>query len=385
VANPLFDERGAMHRRSVWAAFFIAASVFTLTPTPRAQISASFEPLGLGPAGIPSVFSRANDASADGSVVIGEYFEQSGSFFILRGFRWTAATGMQDLGALNPNAPETEALAVSADGSQIVGWSRGMSGSQRPFLWTATGGMQELVEVPGSDAVATGISNDGRTIAGHFLDGTYQAFRWRDGLVTPLGFLPGEPNSFGRAVCGAGDAVVGSTHSAGGYAFRWTEASGMQQLPSLRPDALAYPQACSDDGTVVVGSGSDGEGKGQPPIRWDPTGVRSLGTLGGDSGEAHAVSADGTVVAGAAGLPFVNGISEFAAFRWTTATRKIEQLSRVLESRGVTTPFCHDPWTCPAGTWFVRFALGISADGKVIVGEVVNPDNRQEAYRAIVP
>jgi hypothetical protein len=61
------------------------------------------------------------------------------------------------------------------------------------------------------------------------------------------------------------------------------------------------------------------------------------------------------------------------------------QLSRVLEDRGVSTPFCHEPATCPAGAWFLRFASGISANGNVIVGTAVNPNNDSEAFRAIVP
>src|SRR5688572_13609039 len=138
-------------RPGTLAATFGLVYAFTISTAPRAQTSASFQPLGLGPAGIPSVQSDAWDASADGSVVIGEYWEPNGPFFRRRGFRWRAATGMQDLGALNPNAIEVQPLAVSSDGSKIVGWARGMSGSQRPFLWTTTGGMQELVEVPGTD------------------------------------------------------------------------------------------------------------------------------------------------------------------------------------------------------------------------------------------
>ena len=72
---------------------------------------------------------------------------------------------MQDLGALNPNAPEVQALGVSDDGSKVVGWSRGVSGFQRPFIWTSAAGMQELANVPGTDAVASDISPDGSIIA----------------------------------------------------------------------------------------------------------------------------------------------------------------------------------------------------------------------------
>jgi uncharacterized membrane protein len=355
-----------------------------IAAAPRAQVATSFEPLGLGPAGVLSVESNAHDASADGSVVVGEYWEFVNPFFVRQGFRWQASTGMRDIGALDPNAPEVQPLAVSNDGSRIVGWSRATSGFIRPFVWTAAGGMRELLEVPGTDAVATDISPDGLTIVGHFFDNApEQAFLWRNGVVTLLGTLPGETDSFALAVCGNGNAVVGTTRSIGGRAFRWTVASGIEELPPLMAGGPSSANDCTNDAAIAVGF--SGTKKGMPPVRWDAKGPRTLGTLGGDSGSAEAVSASGAVVAGSSGLRFVNGISETSAFRWTAATRKIAQLSRVLEDLGVSTPFCHEPSTCTAGAWFLRFASGISADGRVIVGTAVNPNSDSEAYRAVVP
>lgn len=357
--------------------------ILLISAAPRAQVSTSFEALGLGPAGVVSVESNAHDASADGSVVVGEYWEFVDPSFVRQGFRWQASTGMQDIGALNPNAPEVQPRAVSNDGSRIVGWSRATNGSIRPFLWTA-GGMQELTEVPGTDAVATDISPDGLTIVGHFFDNApEQAFLWRGGAVTLLGTLPDETDSFALAVCGNGNAVVGTTRSVGGRAFRWTAAGGIEELPPLIAGAPTSANDCTNDAAIAVGF--SGNRKGMPPVRWDAKGPRSLGTLGGDSGWAEAVSASGAVVVGSSGLRFVGGGSETSAFRWTAATRKIAQLSRVLEDRGVSTPFCHELPTCAAGAWFLRFAGGISADGNVIVGTAVNPNSNHEAYRAIVP
>lgn len=351
---------------------------------PRAQSGASFEPLGLGPAGIASVESNAHDASADGSVVVGEYWEFVDPFFVRQGFRWQASTGMQDIGSLNPDAPEVQPLAVSDDGTRIVGWSRGMSGSIRPFLWTAAAGMQELIEVPGSDAIATDISPDGLTIVGHFFDNApEQSFLWRDGVVTLLGTLPDETESFALAVCGNGTAVVGTTRSVGGRAFRWTSANGMEELPPLNDGAPTSANDCTNDAATAVGF--SGNKRGMPPVRWDSKGPRTLGTLGSDEGSAAAISANGAVVVGSSGLRFVNGVSETSAFRWAAANRKIAQLSRVLEERGVSTPLCHEPSTCTAGAWFLRFASGISANGNVIVGTALNPNDAHEAYRAIVP
>lgn len=364
--------------------FLVLAALIGVLASAAAGGAASFQPLGLGPGGVQSF---AWDVSADGSVVVGTSWVQDGPFFPPHAVRWVSGT-VQDLGALNPNAHEAQALAVSDDGSKVVGWARGTSGFQRPFLWSATGGMQELANVPGSDAIATDISRDGSVIVGQFYvdaEGSWHAFRWSGGVVTDLGFLPGGRDSKAGAVCGLGAAIVGSTVDSTTIqrAFRWRASSGMQNLGGVGKNSLAYAEGCSDDGNVVAGTSMDDKGNLRA-TRWDATGPHDLGTLGGNSSEAHAISSDGAVVVGGAGLPFVNGISEFSAFRWTTATGKIEQLSRVLQNTGVTTPFCHAV-PCPAGTWFLQLALGISADGSAIVGYAIDPNGAAQAYRAVLP
>src|SRR5919198_690966 len=207
-------------RRIAFLVFVVLLGAFAQA---AASGAASFQPLGLGPAG--GVQSFAWDVSADGSVVVGTSWVQDGPFFPPHAVRWVSGT-VQDLGALNPNAHEAQALAVSDDGSRVVGWARGTSGFQRPFLWTAAGGMQELANVPGSDAIATDISRDGNVIGGQFYvdaEGSWHAFRWSGGVVTDLGFLPGGRDSKAQAVCGLGAAVAGSTVDSTGIqrAFRW--------------------------------------------------------------------------------------------------------------------------------------------------------------------
>ena len=370
-------------RRELTAIFAFFAVLLTAPLAARAQTSASFQPLGLGPGGISS---SAAAVSANGSVVVGTFwvpdnpicrsFITPGCAFHRHAFRWEAGI-VQDLGKLNPDVPEAEALAVSSDGSKVVGWARGISGFQRPFLWTAADGVQELSGIPCCNAIATGISRDGSVIVGYYEPGgsLFHAFLWSAGVATDLGFLPGLSLTQSRAlaICGLGAAVVGQAGA--GTAFRWRPSSGME---NLSPGTIA--EGCSDDGSVVVGRGFDG--KSFLAARWDPKGVRFLGALGGIGSGAIGASADGTVVVGAAGLPLVNGISEFSAFRWTAG--KMSQLSRVLQSLGVTTPFCHAV-PCPAGTWFLAAADGISADGSTIVGVAVDPDGHDQAFRAVVP
>jgi probable HAF family extracellular repeat protein len=112
--------------------------------------------------------SQANAVSADGSVIVG----YGTSDFGTEAFRWTSALGMVGLGDLPGGIFQSEALAVSADGSIIVG--RG-DGFEEPFIWDAVNGMRSLttvltdlgLDLTGWDLrTATGISADGSTIVG---------------------------------------------------------------------------------------------------------------------------------------------------------------------------------------------------------------------------
>ncbi|GIV12363.1 MAG: hypothetical protein KatS3mg021_0645 [Fimbriimonadales bacterium] len=115
-------------RRSIrtWAYALVSASLWTVVATAGWSQRLTW----LGTLGGGS--SVASAVSADGSVVVGEARNASG---LLRAFRWTQATGMQDLGTL-PGGNTSEALGVSADGSVVVGEAYNASGYARAFRWT---------------------------------------------------------------------------------------------------------------------------------------------------------------------------------------------------------------------------------------------------------
>lgn len=370
-------------RATRYAITLVCIALLSAVPFAHAQTAASFTPLGLGPNGIQSF---AWDASANGAVVVGTYWHPDANGFATPpgAFRWEAGA-FQDLGTLNPNAHEAQGLAVSDDGTKVVGWARGVSGFQRPFLWTAATGMQELSNVPGTDAIASDISPDGSTVFGYFSDSTgSHAFTWNAGVVTELASLPGGTDGKGQAACGNAAGLVGSGSASDGTqrATRWNSSGAIQAL-SAPAGALSYAEGCSNSGTVVIGSSMDSKGN-VVASRWDSGALRTLGALGGSSSEAHAVSADGTIVVGGAGLPPANGVSEFTAFRYSSATGRMEQLSKTLQTAGVGTPLCHQV-PCAAGTWFLQLALGVSADGGTIVGTAQDPNGNLQAFRAVVP
>ncbi len=122
---------------------------------------------------IDAVFNRNSDASgisADGTVIVGEM--QVGSPYLA--FRWTASTGMVNLGSLGGGL--SRATATSQDGSVVVGTSltTTSSGSAHAFVWTARCGMLDLqtalrgAKIPSGWVLqtATDVSEDGTVITG---------------------------------------------------------------------------------------------------------------------------------------------------------------------------------------------------------------------------
>jgi probable HAF family extracellular repeat protein len=115
---------------------------------------------------VPGWYSNASACSADGSVVVGG--GNTGDQYGNRAFRWTATSGMIDLGVLETGW--TYASGVSADGSVVVGESAG-----RAFVWSARTGIVDLAWALSKSGVdlqglslgrALGISADGHSIVG---------------------------------------------------------------------------------------------------------------------------------------------------------------------------------------------------------------------------
>jgi probable HAF family extracellular repeat protein len=130
--------------------------------------------------------------SEDGSVIVGEARDASGFW---RAFRWTASTGMQDIGTLG--GPESAAYSANRDGSVIVGTSlnSSLSDSNDAFIWSAKTGMQSLRAVLQAQGVhtadawvqvttAAGVSENGTIITGFGLSARTKAFPF--GVWTPF-------------------------------------------------------------------------------------------------------------------------------------------------------------------------------------------------------
>ena len=199
--------------------------------------------------------AQANAVSNGGGVVAGESF---GSATGYEAFRWTQETGMQGLGFL-PGHDRSFAYDLSADGNSIVGFS-GTNSEGRAFRYTQDTGMQDLGTLPGyAYSIGEAVSDDGSVVAGDAINsfGSYRTFRWtsQTGMVD-LGF-----GGAVEDVSGDGSVIVGGT---GIGPFRWTESSGLMQLP-LNDGAAT---GVTDDGLRIIGNGQFGPSGPDIPFMW---------------------------------------------------------------------------------------------------------------------
>jgi probable HAF family extracellular repeat protein len=218
--------------------------------------AASFHGLGDLPGG--DFRSAAYGVSEDGSFVVGRGTSESG----YEAFRWTQSDGMVGLGDLPGGDFYSSAHGVSNDGTVIVGEGRSPSGTEA-FRWTEQGGMVGLGDFPGGrgfGSEARGVSADGLVIVGWGESevGAPEAFYWteEEGLVG-LGDLPGGGpmgDSMAYDTSADGSVITGTGHSPMSEAFRWTEQGGMVGLGILPGMEASTAYSISADGLVVVGN-----------------------------------------------------------------------------------------------------------------------------------
>lgn len=330
--------------------------------------------------------SHAVDISADGTVIVGWSVSDSVMEYSSETFAWSESSGMVALGFL-PGDLSSSALVVSADGSVIAG-----DGFESPFRWTGNTGMVPLPPPLGGASPwhlrggLSGISASGDVIVGYVVEqldhgSTRHAFLWTE--AAGLEFLDfGAPDDWSVAtgVSADGTVVVGTVD---GRAFRWTEAAGTQDLGVLpgQGSLSSFANAVSADGQAVVGGsfsyleyqGGEFDGREvrhREAFRWtESEGMVGLGLLPDyDFTTALDVSADGSVVLGAANS--FDSDSE-GGFLWTAdqGMRKLEDV--LINDHGL-----------DLTGWELTNPRAISDDGTVIVGWGINPQGREEAWRA---
>lgn len=242
------------------------------------------------------------DISADGTVVAGNSFTGPGKWTEGPGFTpfqsndgrsWVA--GVSDDGAvvvgtrnliatrwdgtvpqalgLLPGGRESEATAISGDGTTIVG----ASGTANPQVihavrWTETEGLVDLGLMGNYNSRATAVSADGAFIVGYGvpLPGTagLDGWLWSEAGPAVRLHLP-SLDLIPTAVSGDGSLVVGYTYGVMdfGGGFMWTAESGVRDFRSIMSNEYGLAAeiaewsrlsitAMSSDGRYLIGNGT---------------------------------------------------------------------------------------------------------------------------------
>lgn len=179
---------------------------------------------------------------------------------ITRVFAWTRAGGLVDIDTLG--SVESNPVAVGAGGevagNRLASWD---DGGDRPFLWTQASGMVDLGIGPGTSAWVNAMTS-GLHIAGGiaYADGRQRAMSWtRRSGMRELGTLGGR-TSVARDVNARGQIVGFAEDRSGAMrAFVWSAAGGMQDLNRLLRQAppglvLEHAMAINDSGAIVASS-----------------------------------------------------------------------------------------------------------------------------------
>lgn len=274
--------------------------------------------------------SRVRDIDASGQKFVGGNGLNGGG----EAFRWQPPADLLRLGFLPtsfPN-PRSEAIAISHDGTIIVGESGSdTTNTHRAFRWTQATGMVPLGTLPGGQALAssaTGISSDGQVIAGSAVDhlNRRRAYRWTaETGMTALPGLPGDlGNMFGQGISPDGQVIFGAALTTSGdrEPYRWSAATGTQSLGGIDKGPYnAFPRASNADGSVIVGiSMSTNEAfiwdevHYMRPLRQVLIDDYGMDLTGWNLLTATAISADGMVIAGEANVLGMEGQVGFVVY-----------------------------------------------------------------------
>jgi probable HAF family extracellular repeat protein len=177
-----------------------------------------------------------------------------------RPFLWDDENGIQDLGTLGGDY--ARALAIN-DAGVIVGESWTATDIDHPFLYDETG-MHDLRSVIGAEAGS----------------------QW---VIDSLEDI----NDRGQVI-GQMHPSVGGTGQA--FFFDLTTEEFVA-LELLEPGAFVFASALNDAGEIV-GWATPPSRNGLHAVLWDGGPVRDLGTLGGDSSFAYAITMDGVITGG---------------------------------------------------------------------------------------
>jgi probable HAF family extracellular repeat protein len=139
-----------------------------------------------------SILGAATAVSPDGSILAGSVYTGEATY----AFLWTPTGKLETLGDLPGGLVYSEALAVSGDGSVVVGYGTNSANELEAFIWDRPHGLRSLKDALVSEfgltnlagwtlAKAQDITPDGLTVVGYGIDPSGQQEAWMARLPEP--------------------------------------------------------------------------------------------------------------------------------------------------------------------------------------------------------
>ena len=235
-----------------------------------------------------------------------------------------APDNIKDLGTLrSDNSGSSDALAISADGSQVFGYAVNDNGEYRATVWSGSNwaaktDLGTLKSDNSGNSIARGLNDDGSVIFGEADNdnGEYRATVWSGSnwaTKTDLGTLKTDNSGYSlvNAASGDGSLVFGYAYNDNGeiHATAWSGSgwAAKTDLGTLKTDNSGYSWAlaASGDGSVVGGTAKNNNGEEHATV-WSGSNWSTktdLGTLKTDNSggsEVYGLSADGNFAVGQA-------------------------------------------------------------------------------------
>ena len=304
--------------------------------------------------------------SADGQVVTTVGYEPGFTDGAVDRFavRWTEAGGLEQItGSLLSVGTQYGVVGISSDGSTIWGEN---------WRWTEKGGYRSLSSILPGDFHVFGCSADGNTITG--CRGTYGTgpldfFRWTVGDAAPEILPRSVQNPEGyfyfNTISGDGSTVGGLARGPD-----YTSSAvviNLNGVINLTPtqDQSNIVWDFSSDGSVAVGM------EFAPPssvraFRWTAAG--GMEAVGPGDSSCLACNADGTIVGGSRfifGVPGLIAWIRIGDAPWTD----LEQY--LISEQGL---------GAELDGWKLESVQDISADGRTIVGNGINPEGCEQGF-----
>jgi len=361
-----------LSNKTMCLGFWVLASLAVASPV--AAAGGSFTGLGFLNPSFPSSSNPYVDA--DGTVVAGTSNYADG---LNEAFIWTSSGGIVGLGFAN-RTHESAAGGISANGQVVDGTADGTEKGDIPmvaFWWTAKTGIEAFNDQKAASS-AFGLNRNGSMMAGNEGD---EAVRWTKGDIhaESLGFL-GEANSesgfsLETGMDATGDNIVGrsSTSTVGqSEAFIWN--GSMTALGFPGSDNLSVANGIGGDAKTVVGYGLPPDSDETTAFYW--TLLSGIQALSGPAGLpytiANAVSNNGSIIVGCATASTTAGTGDQAVM-WNSQ-HVPKTIASIAAKDGISI----------AG-WTLTCATSVSAGGKTIVGNGIDPDGHNQAWLLQLP